>query len=413
MTNDLHALIASALTVLAASACAPSGGPYDGDYGECAPDTVDALPLVVVEAYVATEGDWDGAMVFGEGVHGEEQVQRGEDALVCVEVDSAEAPDCEDGDAWRDARDYGARHISGRWGEDWSEDETCGPMELDGRCCWIYSFEQWDDSTVEGRPFLVDGSRREASAQARPGWCGREQPAPVPDAVRGALISRWLRAARAEHASVASFARFALALMHHGAPAGLVAEAHRAALDEVRHAETCFALASAYAGQIMGPGPLDVSGALSGELDLVRMVETLVAEGCVGETLAALEAAEAARHADDPVVRAALEGIAEDESRHAALAWRALGWFVERHPELAAVAQGALAAHLEQPSPQPAGLAHHGCLSGPAIERVRRVGRTTVIEPLVRQVLGGAAAPGSWSLKQPVTGHAAGGCRSR
>lgn len=40
-------------------------------------------------------------------------------------------------------------------------------------------------------------------------------------------------------------------------------------------------------------------------------------------------------HATFPAVRAALQRIAEDEARHAALAWRFVAWGVARAPELA------------------------------------------------------------------------------
>ena len=66
-----------------------------------------------------------------------------------------------------------------------------------------------------------------------------------PGPLRDAVVKAWTTAARAEHASVASFARFTLQLLHLGAPADLVADAQQAALDEVRHARLCFGVASA------------------------------------------------------------------------------------------------------------------------------------------------------------------------
>ncbi len=49
-------------------------------------------------------------------------------------------------------------------------------------------------------------------------------------------------------------------------------------------------------------------------------------EGCIGETVAALAAAEARDVAEDPAVRAALAAIADDEAEHAAMAWRLVAW---------------------------------------------------------------------------------------
>ena len=52
----------------------------------------------------------------------------------------------------------------------------------------------------------------------------------------------------------------------------------------------------------------------------------LIREGCIGETLAALEAMEAGARVSDAAVREALALIGRDETRHAELSWRALAW---------------------------------------------------------------------------------------
>ena len=53
-------------------------------------------------------------------------------------------------------------------------------------------------------------------------------------------------------AEIASFARTSLDLLALGAPADLVAETHRAALDEIEHARIAYALASAFSGVFDG-----------------------------------------------------------------------------------------------------------------------------------------------------------------
>ena len=166
---------------------------------------------------------------------------------------------------------------------------------------------------------------------------------PVSDELRTALAASWLHAAQMEHASIASFGQFALQLLALGAPAELVEQAHVAALDEIEHARICFALASAYGSEHYGPGPLDaVTGGFSS--DLVNVVCAKVEEGCVGETLAALEAQEAAQRATDPAVQAGLEAIAFDEEQHAQLGWSVWGWALGvaadvREPSVAAFEQ--------------------------------------------------------------------------
>jgi len=101
----------------------------------------------------------------------------------------------------------------------------------------------------------------------------------------------WREVGLMEHASIAAFARFTLALLAVGAPSELVMDSNAAAIDETRHAKLCFALASEYLGEPVGPGELCVEGALDG-LSLEQLVVTTIAEGCVGETVAAVEAAE-------------------------------------------------------------------------------------------------------------------------
>ena len=114
-----------------------------------------------------------------------------------------------------------------------------------------------------------------------------------------------------------------------GAPAELVAAAHQAALDEVRHARLCFALAEGYRGVPVAPSPFPFDGHVTVSADLAALAASTAREGCIGETLSALIATEQLAHATDPAVRRALEIIARDESRHAELAWRTVAWALE------------------------------------------------------------------------------------
>jgi hypothetical protein len=194
-----------------------------------------------------------------------------------------------------------------------------------------------------GRPFLVDGAPRLAPPVARTDWGTRELGSVNGDHdadLRARLAAAWTELGRMEHASIAAFARFTLELLAFGAPPALVEQAQAAMADETRHAKICFALASAYAGRAIGPGPLEMTG-VNLATDLASSALTAFIEGCIGETVAAAEANEAAAHATDPTIAAVLAGIAEDEARHAALAWRFIAW------ALASFAPGAKARMLE------------------------------------------------------------------
>jgi hypothetical protein len=183
-----------------------------------------------------------------------------------------------------------------------------------------------------GRPFLVAGAPRLARTEVRSDYLVRSAPldtASLSVASRIELAERWTRMALMEHASIAAFARFTLELLAVGAPAALVAEAARALADEQRHAVLCFGVASEYAGHPVGPGVLEISDCAPAT-ELERVVETTFLEGCLGETLAAVEARELAESASEPTLAELLRTIADDESRHAALAFRFVRWALER-----------------------------------------------------------------------------------
>lgn len=183
-----------------------------------------------------------------------------------------------------------------------------------------------------GRPFLVAGEARTADALGGPsGWFRSVNPdiRKLSSTARARLAEHWTELARMEHASVAAFARFTLELVSLGAPAALVEASQQAMGDEIEHARLCFGLASAYAEREIGPGRLAVEGALD-DRSFETIVRTAILEACVGETLAAVEAEDAAERATDPEVRRVLAHIARDEARHAELGFRFLGWALGR-----------------------------------------------------------------------------------
>jgi hypothetical protein len=197
--------------------------------------------------------------------------------------------------------------------------------------------------SICGRPFLVDAAARLAPARCTSAWLGTGSgPAEAPRAVGvelGRELARhWTEIGRMEHASIAAFARFTLQLLGIGAPLELLQASQRAQADETRHACLAFELASHYAGSPIGAGPLSLSGTLL-ETSWEDILRTTIAEGCVGETSAAVEAALAAELCTDPVLAGVLSAIAEDEARHAALAWRTVRWMLRERPSLRGAAE--------------------------------------------------------------------------
>lgn len=224
-------------------------------------------------------------------------------------------------------------------------DADCGPSEFCIKQDGVFTCVSGECAI--GRPFVVDGTWRMAGVRATGAVA-------LPTAVAVAHLTRqqrdklgeqWSRAASLEHASIAAFARFALQLLAQGAPAELVVQARRAIADEARHAQLCLALAQAYCGQALGFDRLDTRRSLP-RFDFAAVVEAVVVEGCIGETVAAALAAALAAEATDPVVRETLQTIAADELRHAGLAWRYLAWVGRQPAGRQAYAQAL--AHLEQ-----------------------------------------------------------------
>ena len=143
---------------------------------------------------------------------------------------------------------------------------------------------------------------------------------------------RWIKQAEGEHASVASFARHTLQLMSLGAPSELLMASQAASIDEIKHAKMCYGLGSLFLEQEMVPGVLDIENSLGG-LSVREIVQSVIQEGCVEETLAAIEAHYREYLAQDPEVKATLKEIAEDETRHAKLAWDTVNWITKKYPE--------------------------------------------------------------------------------
>lgn len=242
-----------------------------------------------------------------------------------------------------------------------------------------------------GRPLTTEDGPRLARAQASSGWThtGLDLDA-FPARARARAASQWTRAALAEHASVASFARFTLELLAVGAPADLVARASRAQADEVRHAREAFEVAGALSGVAVGPDALDLSGALPTSTSLADLVRATVIEGCVHETISAAQVAEAARCAGPHALRDVLQRTADDEGEHAALAWATVRWALTIDPSLADVVRDAFDEALHQgalPDDDDDALAVLGVLSPRRQAEVAGHVATTIVRPSAEALL--------------------------
>lgn len=128
-------------------------------------------------------------------------------------------------------------------------------------------------------------------------------------------------AANLEAASIVAFDRLADELTMLGAPRELVESALASREDEVRHARMTAKLAKRRGTEPKSPviAPATKRSAL--EIALENAVE-----GCVRETYGALVAHYQAGAANDAGIAAVMRTIADDETRHAGLAWDVAAW---------------------------------------------------------------------------------------
>jgi hypothetical protein len=390
-------------------------------YGSCQPVNLDDGTACHCESGCASDADCEaGYACVCSGVFS---------ALTqCVPADCLTDDDCGDGlcglSHYLDgcSQPYYSLHCAGPL-DDCHTDADCGmglcPSSpdnppIDYECGW-QSGEGFtcdapgDCYTACGRPFFVDDRARLARASTRGDWSCDARPAPVDPSTAAQLAAYWTEIGLFEHASVASFARVCLDLMRLGAPPSLLLATRAALGDEIEHARLSFGLASAYAGREIGPGPIDVAGSLDGRRELHAIVEDLVREACVEETLAAIEAGEAASQAEDACVAAILGQIASDELRHALLGWRTLQWILQTYPTVRSFALDRLAtaiANARQAAFAPmdatsSALRCHGVLDDVLRLRVRRAALAAVLEPAVLELTR------SVRLRGPLNNHQA------
>lgn len=188
---------------------------------------------------------------------------------------------------------------------------TCEPVALDGGYLA-------DDSRSSYTPTLVHcyvdhTGRRPARLVAEPSGDARTV---------GEMLAR---AAYLEAASVTAFTDLATQVAAHGAPRRLARALHRAARDEVRHAERVGTLARARGAQVR-----PVRLARAGRRSLLALALENAREGCVRETWGAACALTQSIRATDTEVRRVMRTIACDELRHATLSWNLAEWLDSR-----------------------------------------------------------------------------------
>jgi hypothetical protein len=189
----------------------------------------------------------------------------------------------------------------------------------------------WSCGTFWSAPFVdevtTDGAVR-TIWRGMTGVCGRRTDGLVDGSARsqGPLADYLAEMVRLEAGSILAFARLELELEHHGAPADLVRRAAAFVSDEASHAHMVSAQAARFGARVAAPPVLRCGDART----LIEIAIENAIEGCVRETFGALLATYQAAHARDPELAEMFRRIADDETRHAALAWDIAAWLDER-----------------------------------------------------------------------------------
>jgi hypothetical protein len=186
-----------------------------------------------------------------------------------------------------------------------------------------------------GRPLRLRGRVIHPKLRIGDDWTRGATPSVdgLDEPTRRALEALWLHDAQKEHASVPAFARLSWILAGVGAPADLIEDVHRAALEEIDHARRCFALAAGYGRRRHTAEPMPDLLLTGLELRGDPLTETAVEslkDGCLLEDYNADVAAACVLACEEPVTRAVLEQIAREERSHAELSWRIVELCVRR-----------------------------------------------------------------------------------
>jgi hypothetical protein len=172
------------------------------------------------------------------------------------------------------------------------------------------------------------GARREIA------WAELDASA-LGDAGRRTVGATWRERMKQEHLAVGAFALLAQELAEEGADPIVLSLVTRASADEVRHAEVCKSFAIALLGEASVEPRLRGLPRVPGHetaSSRARVLFHLVEMCCLSETLTGVYLTEMLARTTDPVARAAVESLLEDEIDHGRVGWAYLSARVKEGP---------------------------------------------------------------------------------
>jgi len=203
-------------------------------------------------------------------------------------------------------------------------------------CCYPAEYLKIRKQCVYGRPLMQAGQAKVAGYQEGQGWkCEVELKDQYSKWQKQQAGEFYLQCALFEHASIASFHQFGLELMRFAAPRDLLLATQEAILDEIRHAQLAFGLASSLLEKNVAPTSLSMQ--IEGSESLQEFALKTLKEGAVGESIAVVLAATQRCYAKEAAICDFLDQVIIDESKHAELAWETLRWCLKQDSSLAEV----------------------------------------------------------------------------
>ena len=128
-----------------------------------------------------------------------------------------------------------------------------------------------------------------------------------------------------------------------------------------------------------------------------EIIQSVITEGCIGKTIAAVRAQLSAHYAKEQKVKSILQEIASDETNHSQFAWKTVQWAINRFPELRVIAEETFRPQLDRPVNMANGLPtdycydcekgsalhDHGLLLDTDKDTTENLGIQNVIKPVV------------------------------
>ena len=208
------------------------------------------------------------------------------------------------------------------------------PPEAGDACCYQAEYVKIPRGCVHGRPFMQNGEAKRAQTSNSNDWNKDTRIyGQYSDEDRQEAGSWYLQNALFEHASIASFHKFALELMQLGAPPTLLTKVQAAIQDEIIHSQMAFGIACGLLGVPVGPDRMSIHPQLA--QNLKELAISTFTEGAIGESIAVVLAANQRVHTTEPLICEFLDQVIADESKHAELAWETLRWCLQKDPSIA------------------------------------------------------------------------------